>query len=75
MLDLKDIINRDPEIYGGETVFTGTRVPVKFLFMHLRKGIALDEFLEDFPTVSRQQAEAAIEFAEQHVDDWYESAA
>ena len=75
MLDIKEVINRDPEIFGGEPVFANTRLPVKFLFMHLRKGITLDEFLEDFPTVSRTQAEAAIELAELHIDDWYESAA
>lgn len=75
MLAIKDIINRDPEIFGGEPVFAGTRVPVKFLFMHLRKGIPMDEFLEGFPTVSRAQAEAVIELAEHHIEDWYESAA
>jgi len=75
MLSVKEIINRDPEIFGGEPVFAGTRVPVKFLFMHLRKGIPLVEFLDGFPTVSRAQAEAVIELAEDHIDDWYESAA
>ena len=75
MLDVKSIINRDPEIFGGEPVFAGTRVPVKFLFEHLRKGIPLTEFLDGFPSVKREQAEAVIALAEQHIDDWYESAA
>jgi len=50
------IINRDPEILGGTPVFTGTRVPVRILFEHLEAGDSLDDFLDSFPTVSREQA-------------------
>lgn len=53
----KDIpITIDPEIMSGVPVFTGTRVPVSALLENLEAGVSLDEFLENFPTVSREQA-------------------
>jgi uncharacterized protein (DUF433 family) len=55
------IWSRDPEVMGGELVFTGTRVPVRSLFDHLEAGDSLDDFLEGFPSVTRQQAVAALE--------------
>ena len=54
------IVQRDPEILGGVPVFAGTRVPVQNLSDYLKRGHTLDEFLEDFPSVSRAQALAAI---------------
>ncbi|MGE0597828.1 MAG: DUF433 domain-containing protein [Dehalococcoidia bacterium] len=65
------LINVDPEILGGEPVFMGTRVPVKSLIDHLAEGISLDEFLDDFPSVSRKQAvrfitESGVEYTERH---------
>ena len=57
------LIDRDPEILGGTPVFAGTRVPVRILMDHLEAGDRLDEFLEDFPSVSRQQAIAVLEQA------------
>ena len=57
------IVHRDPEILGGTPVFVGTRVPVKSLYEHLEAGDSLDEFLDSFPSVSRQQAVAALELA------------
>ena len=60
-MDLKDIITRDKEILGGIPVFTGTRVPVDSLIAHLKAGIPLDEFLDDFPSVKREQAVALLE--------------
>ena len=54
-------IHRDPEILGGTPVFVGTRVPYQTLLDYLEGGEPLDEFLEDFPTVSREQAIAALE--------------
>ena len=50
------VIKIDPEILGGTPVFEGTRVPIESLFDHLEDGVSLDEFLEDFPTVKREQA-------------------
>lgn len=57
------LIVRDPEILGGTPVFAGTRVPVRILMENLEAGDRLDEFLEDFPSVSRQQAIAVLEQA------------
>lgn len=62
-LEFADVVSRDPEVLGGAPVFAGTRVPVDSLLMHLKAGDSLDTFLDDFPTVSRAQAEAAIELA------------
>jgi uncharacterized protein (DUF433 family) len=50
-------------IIGGQTVFKGTRVPIDTLFDHLEAGITIDSFLEDFSTVSNEQAIALLEFA------------
>ena len=57
------IYHSDPNVLGGTPVFTGTRVPVDALVSHLRDGISLIEFLEDFPTVKREQAEAFLALA------------
>ncbi|WP_317168933.1 DUF433 domain-containing protein [Lunatibacter salilacus] len=64
---LKNIINIDPEILGGQPVFKGTRVPVDLLLMHLEQGVSLNEFLDDFPTVTREQAVGVLELAEKLV--------
>ena len=60
---LGDYIVTDREILGGEPVFRGTRVPVVSLFEHLESGCPLDEFLENFPTVSREHALEVLEFS------------
>jgi uncharacterized protein (DUF433 family) len=57
------VIHCHPQIQGGVPVFFGTRVPVKNLFDYLESGDSLDQFLEDFPSVSREQAIAALELA------------
>lgn len=49
------LITIDKDILGGTPVFTGTRVPIESLFDHLEAGVSIEQFLEDFPTVSRQQ--------------------
>ena len=56
-------INIDPEIMSGTPVFEGTRVPVDALLNNLSAGVSLDEFLENFPTVSRDQALAVLKFS------------
>jgi uncharacterized protein (DUF433 family) len=61
---LTDFIISSPGRLGGEPVFKGTRVPVRSLFDHLRDGVSLDEFLQDFEGVTRPQAQAVIELAE-----------
>jgi uncharacterized protein (DUF433 family) len=57
------VIHSDPEILGGTPVFAGTRVPAQTLIDYLEGGHPLDEFLDDFPSVSREQAIAALELA------------
>ena len=57
------VVHRDPDILGGTPVFVGTRVPVKNLFDYLEAGDSLDEFLMSFPSVTREQAVAALELA------------
>lgn len=55
-MDIRSLITIDKEILGGQPVFAGTRVPVESLFDHLEAGVSLDAFLEDFPSVTREQA-------------------
>ena len=57
----RDVIHSDPEILGGTAVFVGTRVPVENLFDYLEAGDSLDDFLHGFPSVTREQAFAALE--------------
>lgn len=57
------IVHSDPEILGGTPVFVGTRVPLRNLIDYLERGHSLDEFLDAFPTVTREQAVAALEAA------------
>jgi len=63
MTSLKDIIVKDPDILGGTPVFRGTRVPLQALFDSIESGETLEEFLEGFPSVSRETAVAALEQA------------
>jgi uncharacterized protein (DUF433 family) len=58
-----DAITKDQNILGGTPVFRGTRVPVQTLFDYLAGGESLEDFLEGFPTVSRELAVAALEAA------------
>ena len=54
-------INIDPEILGGNPVFTGTRVPIQSLFDYIESGETLEEFLDNFPTVTKKQAIDVLE--------------
>lgn len=60
-MEVREIVSRDPEVVSGELVFAGTRVPVKNLVDYLKAGDTLDDFLEGFPGVSREQAEAYLQ--------------
>ena len=62
-MEINEIITIDSDILGGQPVFRGTRVPVESLFDHLEAGVPLDEFLDDFPTVSKEQAIALLDVA------------
>ena len=57
------IVHSDPDILGGTPVFVGTRVPFQALIDYLEGGHPLDEFLDDFPYVTREQTIAALDFA------------
>ena len=67
MKNVRDFITIDQEILSGQPVFKGTRVPVVTLFSHLEKGISLNEFLEDFPSVEKSSAVAVLELAEKFI--------
>ena len=61
------VVHSHPEILSGTPVFVGTRVPVQSLFDYLEGGETLDQFLRQFPSVSREQAVAALELAKESV--------
>ncbi len=60
-MNKEQIVSQDPQVMHGTLVFTGTRVPVESLIQHLVAGDSLDLFLDDFPSVSRDQAVAYLQ--------------
>jgi len=64
-MTVADIVSSDPDVQGGATVFTGTRVPLKNLIDYLEAGDSIEQFLDDFPSVRREQAIAALELAKE----------
>ncbi len=60
-MKLESVIHSDPELLGGAPVFAGTRVPVQSLFDHREAGDSIDDFLEGFPSVRREQMLAVLE--------------
>ena len=62
-MERAQIYHADPDILGGTPVFTGTRVPIDTLLVYLRKGKRIEDFRDDFPTVSLAQAEALLDLA------------
>ncbi len=72
-----DVINIDPKILGGTPVFRGTRVPIETLFDHLESGITIDAFLDDFPSVTKEQVIQVLElvgqlFSSEKIKQFYE---
>ena len=65
MRDASQIVQRSPTILGGTPVFAGTRVPIQTLLDYLEAGDRLDDFLDEFPTVTREQAIAFLELAKE----------
>ncbi len=63
-MNATDLITTDPDILGGTPVFKGTRVPVKTLFDYLEANYTLEEFLECFPSVTREMACRLLERSE-----------
>lgn len=71
----QNLIVRDQETLGGIPVFAGTRVPIQTLIEYLERGFPLEEFLDDFPTVSIEQALSVLQIAKQALLEYgYESA-
>ena len=64
---MSSVVTQHPDILGGEPVFAGTRVPAKSLFDHLEAGDSIEEFLEGFPSVKREQIIALLEDSKAHV--------
>jgi uncharacterized protein (DUF433 family) len=60
-LDPASVVSSDPDVHGGDLVFTGTRVPIDTLLDHLKGGATIDEFLEGYPSVARWQAEGLLD--------------
>ena len=75
MSKVKELVEIDPEKLGGTPVFYGTRVPIQNLFDSLEGGESLDEFLDQFPSVAREQALAVLEESKERLLTGYESAA
>lgn len=68
-MNARHVVHSDPEIMSGTPVFVGTRVPLTNLFDYLEAGDSLEKFLASFPSVSREQAIAALELAKEAVAD------
>ena len=69
MPTVSTVVHSDPEILGGTPVFVGTRVPLQNLIDYLAGGDSLDEFLEQFPSVRREQAVAALDLAREALEE------
>jgi uncharacterized protein (DUF433 family) len=67
-MKISDIVTVDREIQSGTPVFKGTRVPIQSLFWHLEEGVTIDEFLEDFPSVTREQVIDLLELTNKMVN-------
>jgi len=74
-MDVKELVEVDPEKVSGTPVFTGTRVPIKHLFDYLEGGDTLEIFLDDFPTVTREQVLGVLELSRDTLLSQYEIAA
>ena len=74
-VNIKDLIEVDPEKMSGTPCFTGTRVPLTHLFDYLEAGDTLKDFLKDFPSVTRDQALGVLELMKKRILTEYETAA
>jgi len=67
-MKIADVITINKEIQSGTPVFTGTRVPIQSLFWHLESGVTIDEFLEDFPSVTKKQVIGLLKLTSEMVN-------
>ena len=65
IMDIREVVNVNPKRMSGAPCFTGTRVPINHLFEYIESGETLDEFLRQFPSVTREQALAALELSKE----------
>ena len=66
-MNANEIFHSDPDVLSGTAVFCGTRVPIKSLFDHLEAGDSIDDFLEGFPSVRRDQVIALLKMSQSRV--------
>jgi uncharacterized protein (DUF433 family) len=66
----EEVVSRNPKVVNGALVFKGTRVPVEILIQHLTAGDSLDDFLDGFPSVSREQAVAYLEMTPEAIESF-----
>jgi len=69
VIDVPAVIERNPDVLSGAWVFKGTRVPVTALFENLKDGASIDEFLEWFPGVTREQIEALLDYEKESLNN------
>ena len=74
-MDIENLVEVNPRKLSGTPVFSGTRVPIKNLFDYLEEGDSLDVFLDDFPTVTREQVQGVLELSREKLLAEYEIAA
>ncbi len=74
-MKLSDVLSSDPETVSGAVVFKGTRVPVEAFFENLAGGMSVEEFLENFPTVDRQQVESLLHLVSEDLKQHFPRAA
>jgi uncharacterized protein (DUF433 family) len=67
-MKITDVVTIDEEIQSGTPVFKGTRVPIQSLFWHLESGVTIDEFLDDFPSVTKKQVVQILELSSKMVN-------
>jgi uncharacterized protein (DUF433 family) len=74
-MKITDVLSSDPEIVSGAVVFKGTRVPVDALFENMADGMSIEEFIDNFPTVEREQVEAVLQIVAEDVKKQFPRAA
>lgn len=74
-MKLTDVLSSDPEVVSGAVVFKGTRVPVDALFENMAHGMSIEDFIENFPTVEREQVEAVLQILTDEVKRHFPRAA
>lgn len=72
-MEISQVLTSSKDILGGTLVFAGTRVPVKNLMDYLKTGHTIDDFLEDFPSVTRSQITTVLDLAREHLTEAFDA--